>query len=176
MTSQAAVWIALAATALALSCATTKSDARWEMRESDYSNRGMTAEAVARWEDGYHTPKSGAEYEWWYFDGLLEDGTTVVVWFGNRWPPGEEGWRVNLEITPPKESGRPVITETFRQKIADFVSETEADVRVKKNIFKGDLDRYHIVVDLESASGSGVDLWLTRRVPSWRPGTGHFGD
>ena len=161
---------------LMLSCAAPHGAARWETTKEDFAARKLDAQTVAAWEDGFRTPRAGAAYEWWYFDGLLEDGTAVVVWFGNHWLPGEEGWRVNLEITPPPASGRPVIKEFYRQKEVDLASSTQADVRLKGNVFQGDLDRYHIVVDPQTTGGSGVDLWLTRRVPSWRPGTGHFGD
>ncbi len=170
--------LGLASLIMLAGCTTPKGIARWEMQPGDFERREVTA-AVAPWEDGFRSPEAGgrySQYEWWYFDGVLDDGSVVVVWFRYYWVPGHKEWRVNLEITPPKMSGRPAISETYVQREADAVSQARADVRIKTNLFTGDLNRYHVVVDPSLCKGSGVDLWLTRRVPSWRPGTGHFGN
>src|SRR5260370_37959629 len=51
---------------------------------ADYATLGI-GQKVAIWEDGRRTPKSADTFEWWDFDGLLDDGTVVVVWFGDNW-------------------------------------------------------------------------------------------
>ena len=48
-------------------------------------------------------------------------------------------------------------------------------MRVRGHCFTGDLDSYRIVVDPADFDGHGVDLTLTRSVPSFRPRSGYYG-
>src|ERR1700689_491628 len=72
----------------------------------DFKALGIGKEIEVR-EDGRRTPISSDYFEWWYFDGLLDDGTVVVVWFGDNWLYGSHKRAVNIELTPPgKPTGR----------------------------------------------------------------------
>ncbi len=50
----------------------------------DFKALGIGKEIEVR-EDGRRTPQSSDYFEWWYFDGLFDDGTVFVVWFGDNW-------------------------------------------------------------------------------------------
>ena len=71
---------------------------------ADFAALGI-GQKIAIWEDGRRTPKSADTFEWWYFDGLLDDGTVVVVWFGDNWFYGSHNRAVTIELTP--QASRP---------------------------------------------------------------------
>ena len=145
--------------------------AQWLRSQEDYQQFGLGPK-IDPWEDGYRSAKLADGFEWWYFDALLEDGTVVVAWVGHHWPPGASGWLFCLETTPPE--GQTVVKYSqFDQ--PDYVGRDKTEVKIGQHLFEGDLDTYRIVVDPQSMGGFGLDLTLTRRVPSYRPATGHFG-
>ena len=137
---------------------------------SDFTALGI-GQKIAVWEDGRRTPKSADTFEWWYFDGLLDDGTVVVVWFGDNWFFGSHKRAVTIELTPPGKPTRRVMREF--EEPGSFSSDS-ADVKIGPHQFKGDLDTYSIHVDPAETGGVGCDLTLRRRVASYRPATGYF--
>jgi hypothetical protein len=137
---------------------------------ADFAALGI-GQKIAIWEDGRRTPKSAGTFEWWYFDGLLDDGTVVVVWFGDNWFYGSHERAVTIELTPPGKPTRRVM-RTFKEP-GSFSSES-ADVKIGPHQFKGDLDTYFIHVDPAQTGGVGCDLTLRRRVASYRPATGYI--
>jgi hypothetical protein len=137
---------------------------------ADYATLGI-GQKIAIWEDGRRTPKSADTFEWWYFDGLLDDGTVVVVWFGDNWFFGSHNRAVTMELTPPGKPTRRVM-RTFEEP-GSFSSES-ADIKIGPHQFKGDLDTYSIHVDSAETGGVGCELTLRRRVASYRPATGYI--
>jgi hypothetical protein len=137
---------------------------------ADYATLGI-GQKIAIWEDGRRTPKSADTFEWWYFDGLLDDGTVVVVWFGDNWFFGSHNRAVTMELTPPGKPTRRVM-RTFEEP-GSFSSES-ADIKIGPHQFKGDLDTYSIHVDSAETGGIGCELTLRRRVASYRPATGYI--
>jgi hypothetical protein len=137
---------------------------------ADFAALGI-GQKIAVWEDGRRTPKSADTFEWWYFDGLLDDGTVVVVWFGDNWFYGSHERAVTVELTAP---GKPTqrVMRTFEEP-GSFSSDS-ADIKIGPHQFKGDLDTYFIHVDPAETGGVGCDLTLRRRVASYRPATGYI--
>ena len=136
---------------------------------ADYSVLNLS-KSVAPWEDGRRTPRDNRFYEWWYFDALLENGTTVVVWFGDNWFYGVEKRVVNIDLTPP---GGPTRTVYKTWDEPGTFATDRADVRIGPHRFEGNLDRYTITVDPQVHDGVGCAFTLVRTAPSWRPGTGY---
>jgi hypothetical protein len=122
-------------------------------------------------EDGRRTPKSSDYFEWWYFDALLDDGTVVVVWFGDNWLYGSHKRAVDIELTPPGKPTRRIM-RTFDD--AGTFSSDHANIQIGPHSFKGDLQTYAIHVDAAETGGVGCDLTLLRRVASYRPATGYI--
>lgn len=138
----------------------------------DFERLGLSEE-VQPAEDGRHTLGEGDEYEWWYLDALLDDGTVVVVWFGDNWLPGHRQHVYSIEVTTP--DGHKHEHAQLLERTGSFSTEG-ADVRFGSHRFQGDGTTWHIRVDPAEAEGLGCDLHLTRTAPSHRPGTGYFGD
>src|SRR5260370_28588029 len=67
---------------------------------ADFAALGI-GKTIAVREDGRHTAQSADTFEWWYFDGLLDDGTVLVVWFGDNWFYRSHKQSVNLALTQP---------------------------------------------------------------------------
>ena len=166
----------LALGALAMACsshaASIPDDATLHLAAApeDFKALGIGKEIEVR-EDGRRTPKSSEYFEWWYFDGLLDDGTVVVVWFGDNWLYGSQKRAVNIELTPPGKPTRRVM-RTFDDPGA-FASD-QANVQIGPHSFKGNLQTYAIHVDAAETGGLGCDLTLRRRVASYRPATGYI--
>jgi len=137
---------------------------------ADFAAHGI-GENIAIWEDGRRTPKSADTFEWWYFDGLLDDGTVVVVWFGDNWFYGSHDRAVTVELTTPSNPTRRVM-RNFKER-GSFATD-RADIKIGPHQFKGDLDTYFIHVDPAETGGVGCDLTLRRRVASYRPATGYI--
>jgi hypothetical protein len=162
--------------ALAVACgscaAPVSNDAKLHLAAApeDFTALGIGKEIEVR-EDGRRTPKSSDYFEWWYFDGLLDDGTVVVVWFGDNWLYGSHKRAVNIELTPPGKPTRRIL-RTFDDPGA--FSRDHADVEIGPHSFKGDLKTYAIHVDAAETGGVGCDLALRRRVASYRPATGYI--
>ena len=72
------VGVALGALAVACGSCTEpiSNDAKLHLAAApeDFKALGIGKEIEVR-EDGRRTPKSSDYFEWWYFDGLLDDGT-----------------------------------------------------------------------------------------------------
>jgi hypothetical protein len=137
---------------------------------SDFAELGIGT-AIEKREDGRRTPQSPEFFEWWYFDGLLDDGTVVVVWFGDNWLYGKHKRSVSIEVTPAGGATRKVLSD-FDD--AGTFAKDHAAIRIGPHTFEGDLDTYTIHVDAAKTGGVGCDLVLHRRVPSYRPATGHL--
>jgi hypothetical protein len=162
--------------ALVLACgscaAPISDDARLHLAADpqDYKALGLGKEIAVR-EDGRRTPRSSDYFEWWYFDGLLDDGTVVVVWFGDNWFYGTHKRAVDIELTPPGKPTRRIM-RTFDA--PGVFSADRADIEIGPDSFKGDLQTYTIHVDAADTGGLGCDLVLRRRVASYRPATGYM--
>jgi uncharacterized membrane protein YraQ (UPF0718 family) len=90
----------------------------------DYQRYGLAKAEVAVWEDGFRTRPGGpGTFEWWYFDAVLEDGSTLVINFmvkdirgggGIRQParPGltEHTWSGHSTRTMTSHSPRTAVT------------------------------------------------------------------
>jgi hypothetical protein len=101
----------------------------------------------------------------------LDDGTVVVVWFGDNWLYGSHKRTVTLELTPP---GKPTQRVMRNFDAPGSFATDSADIRIGPNCFAGNLDTYRIHVDPADAGGLGCDLTLHRRVASYRPATGYI--
>jgi len=137
---------------------------------ADFAALGIGQKIAVR-EDGRRTPQTADTFEWWYFDGLLDDGTVVVVWFGDNWFYGSHKRAVSIELTPPGKPTRRIM-RTFEA--PGSFSRDGANIQIGPHGFSGDLDTYSIHVDPAETGGVGCDLTLRRRVASYRPATGYI--
>ncbi len=146
---------------------------------ADYQRYGIAKGEIAAWEDGFRTRPGGpGTFEWWYFDAVLDDGSTLVINFMFKDIRGGSGIKQPARPVVTFELDRPDGTHVERALHAhdDFAFAADrCDVRVGASTFAGDLHTYRIHVDLE---GVTADITLTGQVPPWRPETGHilFGD
>ena len=114
---------------------------------ADFAALGIGQKIAVR-EDGRRTAQGPETFEWWYFDGLLDDGTVLVVWFGDNWFYGSHKRAVSIELTQP---GKP--TQRIMRIFDDpgSFSTDHADVKIGPHRFAGDLDTYTIHVDAAEA-------------------------
>jgi hypothetical protein len=154
---------------LSPSAAETRTGTPLLQSDADYARLGLDRSTVAVWEDGRRTTQDPSHYEWWYFDGLLDDGTVIVAWLGDNWAFGSRTRNVSLEVTPPGE-----VTRRFQKSYVEpgFFSREKAEVRFGPHSFTGDLASYRIVVDAADSGGLGIDMVLRSLIAPWRPGTG----
>jgi hypothetical protein len=146
---------------------------------ADYEHYGIGRGEIAVWEDGFRTRPGGpGTFEWWYFDAVLEDGSTLVINFMVKDIRGGGGIKQPASPMVTFELDRPDGTHVERALHShdNFGFATDrCDVQVGPNTFAGDLHTYQIHVDID---GVVADVTLIGHVPPWRPETGHilFGD
>ena len=124
---------------------------------------------VSLWEDGLRTSGDRNEFEWWYFDAKLDDGSVLVTYFwkvhfiGNQYfigfnyrdPQGNDFFKLKY----------------FKSKEVSF-SPDSCDVTYGNNIFKGNLKNYTIKIDPDDFDGIGFDLTLKSNMKPYRPQDG----
>jgi hypothetical protein len=149
-------------------------------RPADYDRFKIAKGDIAPWEDGFRTsPGAAGTFEWWYFDAVLDDGSTLVINFmvkDLRSPRGVHQPPAPLVTFELDRADGTHIERAARAARGDFTFATDrCDVHVGRNTFAGDLHSYRIHVDIDGVS---ADVTLTGQVPAWRPETGHilFGD
>ncbi|MCW2857167.1 MAG: hypothetical protein JWR52_2782 [Marmoricola sp.] len=142
---------------------------------ADYQHFGLAMDEIAGWEDGFRTDPGGpGTFEWWYFDTVLEDGSTLVITFLVKDIRGGGGIKQAASPVVTLELDRPDGTHVEREFEGhdDFAFATDrCDVRVGPNTFTGDLHSYSIHVEIDDVT---ADVTLSGTVPSWRPETGHM--
>lgn len=149
--------------------------ARMANQPNDYKKLNLT-ETIQPWEDGIRTDASGENYEWWYFDAHLNDGSDLVVTFYDK------------SMIHPTPGLKPAITIDLNRpdgtKISDelafdpneFSASTEgADVKIANNYFKGNLKHYSIKAKTQNIE---LEIESDNLVPAWRPAAGqvYFGN
>ncbi len=135
----------------------------------DFNREGLKQEAEV-WEDGNRIGTEPGEFEWWYFDAHMDDGSTVVAIFFTK-----SYSNINVPLSPQVKLSITTPSGKTYLKLIDFPgnvyssSNKQCDVKVDNNWIKGDLKHYTMHIALDDIA---ADLEFTRVVPSWRAGTG----
>ena len=93
------------------------------------------------WEDGARTDDSKNQFEWWYFDAELEDGSLVVAYF-YKVHFLKDQFFIGFNYTSPQ--GEDFFQLKYFDKNEVSFLKDSCDVRMKNNIFKGNLSEYKI--------------------------------
>lgn len=145
-------------------------------KPEDFAKMGTSPQHVSLWEDGRRSDPATSDYEWWYFDSALEDGSKLVIVFETKpYEKPEPGAKPLIKFTLTSPNGKS-IAKVLHFAAADFsAAKEQCDVRFGKNRFEGDLHKYTIHVEFDDVE---CDVAITGEIPSWRPGTGlrYFGD
>ncbi len=145
--------------------------------EEDFNRLGMKVGNVPEvWEDGMRTDPAPANYEWWYFDAHLDDGSTlVVVFFPKPMAPMRKGLAPMINIEFDRPDGTSYKRDIKFQPEEFSAASDKCDVNIAHNYFRGNLEHYDIHVKDENID---ITLEVTRTTESWRGDTGHqfFGE
>lgn len=124
-------------------------------------------------EDGRRVDLTDTTFEWWYFDTIMDDGSTCVVNFLSKPPfiPGPTAPILQFNIGT--ASGKYLQCQMSLPANTYSAAADRCDVKVGKSWVKGDLHTYKIHaegVDPKSGKAMQADLTLRRVVPGWRSG------
>ena len=146
--------------------------ARLLNKPEDYIKLGQKKDMVEIWEDGLRTTGKFGEYEWWYSDFKLNDGTSlVIVFFTAPVTASSLGFKPSIQFSYTKQDGT-LVSESFAFKKNEAVFEKErCYVKIGKNIIEGDLNTYQIHYESEDIT---ADIKLVNNTTSWRPETGRI--
>jgi predicted secreted hydrolase len=137
-----------------------------------YQRFGLSKTTIAPWEDGMRTDGGKGNFEWWYFDAKLTDGSAlVVVFYTKNILDVTQGLApfISFKLTNP--NGDTIAERVLEVSAAKFSASKEGcDVRIGKNRFVGNLSRYSLHLDFDDIHG---DIALKGTTPAWRPGTGY---
>ena len=124
---------------------------------------------VLPYEDGLRTTGKSKEYEWWYFDAKLDDGSIAVVYF----------WKINaikdiyyIGVNYNKPDGTEYKKIKFFKSKDTFFSKDSCNVQYKNNVFIGNLENYKIKIDSKDFDGFGLDINLYSKISPYRPQDG----
>jgi hypothetical protein len=136
---------------------------------------GLT-EKVAPWEDGLRTHPERDQFEWWYFDAHLQDGSTAVIVFYTKGilnPKDPFKPQVSITITSPEGKKWSRIIESDPSHFS--AARDRCDVHIEGNHIHGDLEEYTLHAEIpaeDELSRLRADLTFHAKVPAWRPGAG----
>ena len=124
---------------------------------------------VLKWEDGVRTSGKSNEFEWWYFDTQLSDGSMVVCYF-YKIHFFRDRYFIGLNYNSIESE------DIFKLKYFDrddvSFSKDSCSVIMGNNYLKGNLDKYEIFIDPNDFEGFGVSLILDSKLQPFRPQDG----
>lgn len=144
--------------------------------DSDFKNYGINKDKTEIWEDGQRLDSRNykkGQYEWWYFDAHLDDGSILVSAFIMQI---DDKGQINPQITFNFADKENRIEKTIFLNIGEFeAAKDKCDVKMRNNYFRGKgLDEFEMFVDPAINDGWGFNLKLKKNVPSFRPATGYW--
>lgn len=125
-------------------------------------------EALASWEDGQRVPIRPDTFEWWYFDTIMDDGSTCVVNFLSKADTGRTG-----PLTPSIQFNISRPDGTYRQFLQSYPADTysastdHCNVHLGPDWVHGNLREYTLHAE---GDGTTAHLTLSDLVPGWRLG------
>ena len=143
---------------------------------ADFKKYGINRDKPEMWEDGQRLDEKDfkqGQYEWWYFDAHLDDGSILVSAFIVQI---DDKGQVNPQITFNFADKENRIEKTVFYNIGEYNSAKDhCDVKIRNCFFRGNgLDEFEMFLDPADNEGWGFNLKLKREVPSFRPGTGYW--
>ena len=124
---------------------------------------------VQSWEDGARTDDSKNQFEWWYFDAELDDGSLVVAYF-YKVHFLKDQYFIGFNYTSPQKEDF-FRLKYFKSSEVSFQSDS-CLVMMNKNLFAGNLNKYSIALDPDDFDGFGFNLNLQSLVGPYRPQDG----
>ena len=124
---------------------------------------------VSIWEDGKRTNGKNGEYEWWYFDTKLDDGSVIVAYFWTL-KAFREIFYIGVNYNHP--DGTEYKKIKFFNKKDISIQKSHCDLKYDKNIFVGNLENYNIRINPDDFDGFGFDIILDSKIPPYRPQDG----
>lgn len=145
----------------------------------DFKAFGISKAQVDAWEDGQRLDTSNlkvGEWEWWYSDGHLFDGTFYTVTFHSRiMEQGIPSYFMNVNIA--NQQGSLLNTRIPIPAENVSIQKESCDVRFGNHFIRSldGLDKYELYLHPDqTTSGFGLHIFMDKTVPSYRPGTGFW--
>ena len=135
-----------------------------EINQSDRLNK-----TVENWEDGTRTDGKKNEFEWWYFDAELDDGSLIVAYF-YKVHFLKDQYFIGFNYTSP-ENENFFRLKYFNKNDVSF-SKDSCLVLMNDNSFTGNLKNYNITLNPSDFDNYGFDLNLYSLIDPYRPQDG----
>lgn len=147
-----------------------KKIARLAAKSEDYQRFGLSKD-IALWEDGHRTKGRFGEYEWWYFDGKMDDGSSlVIVYYTQPVTAIAPSYAPCVTLSLTKDGKHLQDSMSAKIKNCSF-DRNKCDVKIGKSFCRGDLKDYTLHYESDRVQ---ADVTLHASAASWRPETGHF--
>lgn len=149
-------------------------DVRMMDTAEDYRKLGINPDRIEMWEEQRRTDDSKGTWEWWYFDGIMDDGMKVVIQFFTKTNEAISGTVgvPNLSIKITRADGTKYEEHPHFPVETAVYGEGKCDVHFGNNKVIGDFKDYEIHVD--PVNGLGADLQVHSLSQPYRPGTAYF--
>lgn len=139
--------------------------------ENDYKHLNLKQGKPEPWEDGMRSSGGKGDYEWWYFDSNLADGSKVVIVFYTKRMTDLHGPTAayatfNVDYKDGTKQERYLPSPIFS------ASREHCDVQIGNCTFNGDLTHY--TIHMEGYNNFHCEIEFTAETDSWRPETGHL--
>lgn len=150
------------------SCASVYSGS-FKQPDLDIVQPDQLGSIVEKWEDGARTTGKTNEFEWWYFDTKLSDGSLVVCYF-YKIHFFRDRFFIGLNYNP-IEGDEVFQLKYFDRKDVSFEQDS-CFVTMGNNYIKGNLNKYEIFLDPNDFEGFGARLTLDSQLKPFRPQDG----
>lgn len=126
-------------------------------------------DVVQLWEDGARTDGLNSQFEWWYFDAELDDGSLIVAYF-YKVHFLKDQYFIGFNYTSPEKEDFFKL-KYFNKNEVSFQSDSCA-VIMNQNSFTGNLETYNIKLNPNDFDNYGFNLNLNSLVGPYRPQDG----